>query len=83
MIRYICDKDSDNILEFHGTVKALASEALGLLVLIYSRLHDKCPDDAILFAKAVTRVVNDNDNGTFSSAMLETARESFEEVPHE
>lgn len=83
MIRYICDKDSENILEFHGTVEALAADALGLLVLVYSRLYAKSPDDAALFAKAIIGVINDNDNGAFSSAMLEAARESFEEVPHE
>ena len=83
MIRYICSKDSDNELEFHGTAKTLAADALGLLVLIYSKMHDKSPDDAALFAKAVTKVINDNVDGAFSNKMLETAAESFEEVPHE
>lgn len=83
MIRYVCNKDANNELEFHGTARTLAADALGLLVLIYYRLHENSPDDAALFAKAVTGVINDKDDGVFSGTMLEAAAESYEEVPHE
>ena len=83
MIRYVCNKDANNEMEFHGTARTLAADALGMLVLIYYRLRDDSPDDAELFAKAVTRVINDRDDGAFSGTMLKAAAESYEEVPHE
>ena len=83
MIRYLCNKEGENVLEFHGTPITLAADALGLLVLLYTRLQVKSPEDAELFVKAVTRVINDKDEGAFSSVMQEAAAASFEEGDYE